>query len=380
MFNKNLLCFSLVLFVGIPSFLSCKKKERNLVNNKFIDTLLVDSAIFSHPIQIPVNHASLRYVQLQLGGRDLINHIDQIKIHSNTVFVLDKSSCKLSLFDITGKFIKNIVIKNAQFQCFDIFNNSIYILDKNQNIIFKCDLKGMLIHTFNLGFHGVQFAALPDDKFVYNTSGLITSDGDSENYQLSIVSGNQSSIQLPFKAIYKGMRYFFENQFARNSDKLFFISAFDNVLYKIDSSKIVGLTKFNFAKYNMPDNVFLKGQAYDSFNEFPYVSDLVNVVNTSRFSFFKFSFKGQQGYFISDVTRKKIVVGGVNVEANEASDFNNVFPVCNYGDTLISIITPKNWIKMSAEVDLSKTQLNNKYPLNTMRFDDGPILIFYSLL
>lgn len=380
MLNKKVDCFFCVVLSCMLGFVSCKKKEKNLVNNKFITTLFIDSSIFSHPIQIPVNHSSLRYVQLQYGRHNVVNHIDEIKINSNTIFILDRLESCLTLFNMTGKFIKSVVIKNSQLQHFDIYNNNLYVLDNGQNRISKFDLKANLIHTYNQGFHGVQFATLPDDKFVYNTGGLVTSDGDSEAHQLSIVNGSHISVLLPFKEIYKGVKYFFENQFSRDNDQLFFISAFDNVMYKIDTSKITGLTKFNFAKYNMPDSIFLKGQAYDSFNAFPYVSDLVNAVNTSRFSFFKFSFNSQQGYLISDAKRTKIIAGGISVAANEASDFNNVFPVCSYGDTLVSVVTPKIWIKMSTELDLSKTKLNNNYPLKKMRFDDGPILLFYTLL
>ena len=367
-------------FLGCFLILACQRDRKDLVSYASMDTLSVSSKIFDHPFEIPINRTSLNYVRLETGLHPTITHIDQLKIYLNTIFILDRSTSSLTFFDITGKFIKSITIKNTSLQYFDILDNEIYLLDRNQSKLFKFNLQGKLLKTIHQDFHGVQFAALPGDKFIYNTCGLITRDGESEKYQLSMPGLKKADMQLPFKPIYSGIKYLFENQFSRNGSQVFFTSAFENVIYKIDTTKITALTKFDFGNYNMPDSIFLKGKAFDNFNAFPYVSDLVNVANNSRFSFFKFSYNNRQGYVLSDSKRKKVIAGGIDVVADEASDFNNSIPVCSYGDKFVAVVSPKDWLKMSSELDLSSTKLNKKYPMQSIKGSDAPILLFYTLL
>jgi hypothetical protein len=316
-------------------FLGCKENKRGIINYSSLDTLNVDTSVFSHPIKISLDKSSLKYVKLQSGTNLIANHIKQLKIYNHTIYILDKYSNSIILFNISGKFQKRVSIKNAHFQCFDIYENAIYILEKNQSRIFKLDLEGKLVKVLNQDFHGVQFAALPKGKFIYNTGGLITRDADSENYQLSIPKKEIAELQLPFKPIYRGIKYFFENQFSRRNDQLFFTSAFENVIYKIDTNTITALTKFDFGKYNMPDSIFLKAKEFDNFNDFPYVSDLVNVANNSGFSFFKFSYHHCQGYLLIDARKRKIIEGGIGVVAESVTDFNNIVPICNYARNLL---------------------------------------------
>ncbi|MCC8427312.1 6-bladed beta-propeller [Mucilaginibacter sp. UR6-11] len=378
--KKKQIRYIFLIMICLLSFSACKKSRKDLVTFASIDTLAINTSTFEHPFEIPVNKSSLRYVRLATNRPFVITHIDELRIVNSTIFILDRKRKSIILFDIAGKFKKSVTIKNTQFQYFDIFGDAIYVLDKNQSKIFKFDFEGNLLKTFNQNFHGVQFAVLPGERFIYYTSGLSTRDGNSENYQLSISGPQKTDMQLPYKRIYSGIKYFFEDQFSRNGDHLFFISAFENVFYKVDTLKIVALTKFDFGKYNMPDSVFLKGKDFDNFNAFPYVSDLVNVANTVHFSFFKFSYHNRQGYIVCDYNRKKIIAGGIDVATDAASDFNNIVPVCSYGDKFIAIISPRTWLRMSSEMDLSKTLLNKKYPKKTICLDDSPILLFYTLL
>jgi hypothetical protein len=329
---------------------------------------------------MPIDASSLNYVRLETNINSKIYHVDQIRIHKSHIYVLDKPGRSFLIFDITGKHVRTVRIKSSELQGFDLVDDMIYLLETEKGKMIKLDLSGRLIQELNIGFRGVQFVAFPGETFVFNTAGFATIDRNSDRFQLVATHSTRSKMLLPYADQYKGLKYYYESQFYRRGKNVNFISAFDNVIYKVDTGHAEALTKFDFGKYNMPDSVFVKGQAFDNFNAFPFVSELTNTANNDSLSFFKFSFSGKEGYLLTTNDRKKLIAGGVGMLSGITVDYSNVTPICSYNNKFVALIKAQAVLTLPSTVDRSKLKITRQLGVNTIIASDNPILLFYKLL
>jgi len=356
---------------------ACKEPVTDDSDYTDLDTLNIADSIFSKNFSLPVDRESLRYIRLETSERSLIGRIDQLAVCQDVIWILDGLNNKVLLFRISGKFIGNISVKNAWLQQFDLYNNEIYVFERTYGRIYKFSSKGSLLKVFSPGFHGAQFAVLYPDAFVYNTLGLKTSDRNSEIYQLAIHRNEGYGLKLPFEKEYTGLKYSFGNQFSRQGGQVNFLTAFSSILYKVDTTGIKALTKFDFGRYNMNDSVYLSRQTYNDYHRTSCVTDLTVCAGLGPVTLYRFAFEGKEGYLLADLKRKKIINGGIGVTAGAESDFNNPIPVCSYQDKLVAVIEPRTILLNAVNKSL---QFAKQHDLAKVKATDNSFLLLYTLL
>ncbi len=371
---------SLLLLASSLFTTACNKLKVSTADYTTIDTLIIDTSLLRGNFEMPIDGNSLKYVRLETNQQSHIYRVDQINVYQDRVYILDKNGKQFLVFNISGSYLNKINIKSNEIRNFDIWNDTIYILETEKGKIIKLDLNGKLINELTVGFRGIQLAVLPGETFAFNTAGFSTVDRRSEHYQLALKSNAKVDLQLPFRDDYDGLKYYFDNQLTKADKGLNFISAFENILYQVDTGNVKAVTKFDFGEYNMPDSIFLKGKEFDNFNAFPFVSELTNPVNTTSYSFFKFAFDGKEGYILTNAKRRKVIAAGVGLVSGSSADYNGVIPACSYNNQLVAIIEPKAALALSKSIDKSKLQINKQMGLDNLNASDNPILLFYKLL
>lgn len=368
--------WQLSLAMALWSIMSCNTTAQDDLGSAPVKTVFVNSRMLDSVFKLTVNKSSVSYVRLQTNANSVISSVNQIRIYKGVIYILDKPNSAFLLFDISGRFLKKTTFKKQRLLNFDIHENAVYLLSKRKGVIYKMDLRGKIIKSFTLGLQGVQFLAVSDTSFIFNTAGLETTNKLSASHQLSeiYVNGKQK-FHLPFADPYQSLCYYFNNQLSRSDSGISFTSAFKNISYTIKKQKVTSVIKFDFGKYNMPDSIFIKLKAKDDFNSLPYVTDLANPVKTKNYSFFTLTLKNRGGYLLLRNTDNKLLGAGTGIEANADTDFNNIAPLGSYNDRFFTLVRPTDLLLNKAGASLLFSAKQN----NDLNEHDNPILMFYSL-
>lgn len=207
------------------------------------------------------------YVPLESAKDALLGNIQKIIIVGERIYISDLSSVgsRLLLFDIEGKFIKQIgSIGNGPGEygqisdiCLVKDKKEIQIVANNKKNILRYNLEGNFVgNGFEINddvtvqyFNGRYYSHYPSNMLFYNKVKefqltVRNLSGDIINYQYP-VDKTRSSYLNPFIEF---------ATFSQNDGTCFYHVPKDNVLYQIQDSAIVSKIIYSFGKYSFPSN------------------------------------------------------------------------------------------------------------------------------
>lgn len=201
-----------------------------------VDTLFVE------------NVSEYEIIRLETTNNSLISHINKVKVFQDEIFVLDLELRKLSVFDKTGKFLRNIgrmgrgpgefmLLENFEI---DYSRNELLLLDGNDSRLLIYDTDGNYKSSVYIRNMATSVARMANGNFVllYGLGELRGND----NYILTICDpkGNVLNryIENPVTATFTIRTY--NSLIPLSGGSIYFMPQFGNVVYSIsETDKII---------------------------------------------------------------------------------------------------------------------------------------------
>lgn len=269
---------SLVIYLTI--IISCSTKDESVkVKNYKID-LSKDKLMSLNEIL-----TFEKFIYLEKHPEALINHINRIYITKDgNILILDENTKKILLFSKDGEYIRNIGKEGKgphEFYsphdiAFDNINELIYVLTRSKKINVY-DISGKFVKDINISIWGSSIYYFNDHLFIHNASTygsfdkallVINTDGKEEG----------EYIQLPNKK--EEYNYLPRNNFCETHNELRIFSSFDYNIYSYFDNIVVPCYSFDFLKNSAPTNYISEIRSQEEFYNFITNSNYIHSITT----------------------------------------------------------------------------------------------------
>jgi hypothetical protein len=196
------------------------------------------------------------YLKLETNEECLIRNIDKIKFRNELIYILDRLSKSVFVFNMEGKYIKKYhhygrgpgeYINLADF-AISRDGNFIYMLDYTQYKVIKYSLANKLNKEIKLELGTSSFACIDDDLLVFYQGNRINPKLQLYNNDIVFLDFNKNEPLRGFFPV-KDRRFMISNFTLYSSgEQLFYLSYSTTGVYKINKD---GVTQFiNFLGVN----------------------------------------------------------------------------------------------------------------------------------
>jgi hypothetical protein len=204
---------------------------------------------------------SLRYIALETSDDILITNISKIRYFNNRLFILDKRTQTVFLFDSNGKSIRKI--HNVGLGTKEYYQLADFDIDETTGRIFLFsfmdkiqvyDFDGNFIEEYKIRLRGLCFAVYGDLMYIHT--------GGTENYdrKYNLLVLNKNGVlkgEIPFKMEMKSLQIYNSHEaFCKYGDEMVFFMPFSRDIYAIGRDSTYIKYRFDFGEYNFPDNYF----------------------------------------------------------------------------------------------------------------------------
>lgn len=233
-----------------------------------------------------------------------VGYIDAFKVMGNMTCILSGNRQKIQLFDENGLFLKEInhvgksALEYVEIADFYVSDNNVYVLDTFFRKIVVYSLKGTKAHKIDISdYWANSLFVLNGDIFLVN-EGSDTANG---KYHLFRIDTNGRLIDSYIK--------FTENPgltsdicYAQHKDTVYYIQRDENMVYLCDTNGVVPLLKFDFGKYNMPEQYLsMDARQLMSVGDYKdYCLGIDGIKVSERYIFVTFSAKGNNYVAVYD--------------------------------------------------------------------------------
>lgn len=350
-----------------------------------IEKLLLDTTCFKKP----------QIVVLETTKESLLSEIKKIAMDDSILFVCDKYSNKLFMFDVNGKFVNKIDSKgNGPKEYIQTVDFTIDPM--NKQIILLCAIpEKRMYFTYKGEFikeerNSAFFSSIAtDSKYIY-----LEDDSRDKNNQLYILNKETGIGKVALKTInVRSNLYLYGNAFSQNKSILL-ARRFDNSVYELKNGEVIEKYRIDFKSHSFPQEL-IEEEKEEKISEecrtHNYVYSMSNVIESDNYMMFYTNL----GIFLYD-KRKNELTGNKQILNSK------LMPVLNYPlyyylpvgntDMFACPIDEPAFIKHIAKQisnHLNKPEvkeIQSKYPGlieeiinigNRMTEDNNPLLIIY---
>lgn len=365
-----------ILLISILLLCSCNR-EKEILNTKQI--------IFNNINCFDINNIiSYQFIPLETNDNCLISNITDIEITNNYIYINDNRN-KLLVFDLSGKFIKQIgnygngpgeykVISNFHI---DIDKQTMIIADGGQSRIIKYNLKNDKHISTKKIFSFIDCEWLSDGNIAWYSSRGFES-VDKKQYYIKITNQNfeESKLLFPMDFIIQ-YPIFLGSFFYKLNSKCYFNLPHIPEIYEVSSQKITSMYQLDLDNHKFAPQEWIKGEGREDYSiivNTDYVS-AQNVKETDSYISISYFAKGANGYlgFYNKKTGDSY--------KNSLSEF-----IRNTGltDTGVIINTYKNYFIIALNSSVLKRNPNSKIPelksiSEKINEEDNPVICLLKL-
>ncbi len=322
---------------------------------------------------------SVNLVPLEKKEECLIKHVDKIKIHDNKIYVLDRKSGNILVFNKTGKFLSNIskhgrgVGEYIMIADFDInpANGNLYILDgmKNNLLEFNGD-KFIKNHELTFGTKVTNICFLGNERIAFETQmytpnddwkyHLLITDKNLKLYEKKIPFENTSSMVMgPVSSLIT---------FGATTS---YLPVYSNIIYHISEVNVIPKYNLDFGK-NWIDEKYLYSEKINPATFFQHLEKsnsiyFLNTIESILHIFIYFTYKGERYAFLYDKEAKR--GNFIDAYMKDGCGYNGL-PIISDGEYFVGIVNPYEL------GHLNKNALKNHPSLRQIKEDDNPMLSF----
>lgn len=326
---------------------------------------------------------SVWYSKLENTKNSLVGSINKITVVNNRLYIFDRLSNSVFIFDLTGKYLNKISKpgkgpgEHATIRDFyiDRVSNQLILLDSRQILIFY-DSDCNYIKQIKPGFAFRSFAKYKG-KFLFAQGGIPNQ--KQFNYNLIVCDSNMHIKQkiFPYDNITDGHSY----NFFINGNSLNYIKDIKNSIFSFTNDTLKEVYRINFGSATLPENYF-KDKAVSVSRENPEFPFLLNTfLENGDFIYFMFSYNR---YIYSSIYSKSTS----NMEYGFRYSKDNPFVAIPsqlelYDNVFVSCFDAENFLKLYAQLPNNHQYVKNKYYLKEltdftrgMTNLDNPIVVF----
>ena len=334
------------------------------------------------------------YLKLQTNKECLISGIDKLIIRNNQIYILDRISNSVFVFNTKGKYIKKYYHYGKgpgeliNLHDFDLSKDGkyIYFMDITQRKICKYSINDELIKNVKLDFNTFSFACIDENTLIFYQNKRRNS---KRKYQYNLVIWDFKKEDvingfLPIKeprpviigksALYYSNRQLYYLPFSASSVYMINKQQLTPFIHILDSAYIEKDFWVNVDPYEVIKKLIASNYSY-SFSDFYYTDGIIT------FSFRKG--KKKVKVFYSNANHKSVFGSGFKREnSNRIPGSLNILGV--YDDRFISYFTPIRIMRNSHEIyPFYRTQPNLHKELieiaQKTTVNDNPILVFFKV-
>lgn len=335
---------------------------------------------------------TIKFLPLETKGENLISEIQQVLVTDSNIYICnDQSSDNILIFDINGKYVKQIQrgegpkdILQLKGIAYDDSRQELIVYHSKFLSFFTKD--GDFKKRESVPLNARYFALIDDGYLFYAESGIDNTHlGYSENYQILMTDKTYhlKSKGYPYRFSEKN-NYGGNNPLGVNRNQLTIGFNFVDTIYRyIDNRTIKANYAFDISDKKIPDELLFDGST-DEFlketeqNDYNYFVGKYVESDTHIFIAFNNRFTTFRNDFFID-KRTKNIRGGTKLEYDVVNFPCLLSPVASMGPYYISYEQPQNIFprlkflknKFVSDEDIAK--------LNQLKEDDNPVLIFYEL-
>ncbi|HTO16511.1 MAG TPA: 6-bladed beta-propeller [Edaphocola sp.] len=314
---------------------------------------------------------SITFIKLETNNNEIISNITKVQLFNDKIFILDRDRNSIFVFDKNGSFIEKVQNigrgpgEYLQLVDFEINNQGIFLLDYPNNILhynfqleYLQNINLMELYTFTFNYYKDMF-------WVCNEAG-------SQNELFHFSSVNQKGITrntfIKKDFLEKEYSWHLGSEFNKQDSILYLSPLFDNRIYIANGEEIEIAYTINFGNHSFPNNqnIFSKN-IYSS--DFDYALKQHFWV-TSKYLIFDFLFSGERKFVFFDKVTQKAQYGFID---NNLFSGYRFLPFWNDENTLIEVVDA---ITITEIFGFLK---NSVSCLNSLSENDNPIVLLYHL-
>lgn len=342
---------------------------------------------------------SVRFVKLELGKESIVGRIDKVIVFENHIYVLDKLTNTLFIFNLSGKYISKISKPGngpeeyIQLDFFDIDfeNRQIVLTDLMGYWILRYDLKGNYLSRVKIPFwiEGIipvqdkgyaVYANFRDNKFKikneYNVFYLDSSMQISKAY-FPYNSADYNNPDINFATPQTGNFYFYNT-------RRFFFSSYNGYVYEVADDGLQPKYFFDFGE-NAFDEKYLQRKSqlpqYIDEGAFFRLAEVMENDDFLAFTIFQPSVRISHTGFYSKNSMKVICSPGFTVNGEYFHGIN----ATAYDTWIVAVVDPANLLSWSEYIQKDKVPLESEYAklkndiAGSITLEDNQVLMFYKL-
>lgn len=363
-------------------FAGCNSKSNKVESEIINESISIDEFIMTKDVLLDSTIFKKSYtVFLETNDKSLIRKINRIYKTKDNIFIFDKSSNKICVFDVQGKYhnkIENIgqgpqeYISVMDF-CIDTEKEQIILLCDIPYKIMKFTYSGQFVNEIEQTDFFISIVM--DSDYIYcNRSDLNKTDLDK--FEISYMDKNGKEIDnfLPTRNdITNSM--FNTGNFLNRSENIYYTRRFDNNVYQVNKDKVMIKYKLDFGQFNLPDYLLKEDDMRkfaDECMEKKCVYSITEFVENEKYLMFN---TNQSICVYNKINKTFIGYPGIkNTEFDIAS--NSFYSNGNDGNTIVAKIEPSMLYMLK---NLMKENESIVSLLDKVKEDDNPILFFYEL-
>ena len=253
---------SLLLLAAAMAFAAYGNPDKNGLPD--VETIVIDydKAEKSIDLKNIFDAVSFQAIALETNANCLIGEVTKMVSRNDTIFIVDKISKSIFLFNDKGKFLSKICREGRGPQEYlnfsDVFigDNHILIIDNYQFKVCCYDFKGKFRYGFDAK-DGSRLAECGGKIFVSTVWGGGSSWNDHKMAEFD-KTGHLISSYIKMDEVDKN-RMDDYNHFIEKKNGFEYLLPYKNIVYSYKNGRLTPSYKIDFGKYNLPDEIAAKG-------------------------------------------------------------------------------------------------------------------------
>ena len=352
-------CFLLLMIVTF--LINCSKPIKN-------NSIIISPKLKGEIIQLSTFISEINLIPLETTADCLIAEVGKVLISEQKIYVLDRSTSSIFIFDRWGKFLTKIQDvghgseEYIHLIDFDVINDEIFLLDYTGKKIIHYDQQYKFIQATSLSFYASQFGIM-DKSFIFKCEPMNNS-GDP----YFILTSKEGEViktidQLSATGKYNWGEVSF---FTRNQTDIMISKLYDNSIFQVKNNKINEYIQLDFGLYNVPVNtnfndinIFSQDFKYTVKNNYWIVGEWLIM---------DYFFNLKRYYLRFHLASKNVISGKIENDLNDIP----FFPKWSFSHGLIGFLN-------SYEINEFKFDRLCWPELDNVKVSDNPILVTYSI-
>ncbi len=364
-----------IIFLIVYMLCGCKTEEHREVAHVVVNK--ASESFFDAGKEFDFRHV----VFLETTDKSLIGHVSKVVVANGKLYVFDKNTNSVVLFDKDGKFLSAIrpsgkgpgeYFSMADFS-FDRKRNQIFLLALGPGKILVYDENGKFEYEMFYDNLGAGMAVVNDGL------SIVSMNGEDKPY-LNFIRYKDGKITDVVASDFKhhiASDLYTQGALIMQGEKVNFARRFDNTVYSIEEHNVVPRFYLDFGESNLPDrimNLSTDEERQEEMKKGDYVYTMLNIKETAN-NFYMSVNKG--GFVVLDKAKKEAVIYRCVADMDLGIKMGWVVGVEDEKNEYVGYATNRLYLMIGCNGQWDELEPAFKENVMKLKEDSNPILILY---